>query len=264
MIDLVLIGIGTGNPEHLTLQAIREINEADLILIPRKGAEKTDLADLRRQICHQVLRNPQTRIVEFDMPRRDSGDPDYLHGVHDWHGAIARVWTDTIHAHLPAGGRVALLVWGDPSLYDSTLRIAARLDPSPAVRSIPGLMSLNVLAAAHAISLNNLGAAFQVTTGRQLRDHGWPAGTDTVVVMLDGECSFQQVDATGVTIHWGAYVGMSQQILLSGPLAETGPAIVAARNKARAGHGWIMDIYLLARAAGPKDLTHDCLEDQQG
>ncbi|MGL6209164.1 MAG: SAM-dependent methyltransferase, partial [Paracoccaceae bacterium] len=42
MIDLTLVGIGTGNPDHLTLQAIKALNAADLVLIPQKGAEKAD------------------------------------------------------------------------------------------------------------------------------------------------------------------------------------------------------------------------------
>lgn len=37
MIALSLIGIGTGNSDHLTRAAIRAMNEADLILLPRKG-----------------------------------------------------------------------------------------------------------------------------------------------------------------------------------------------------------------------------------
>lgn len=258
MIDLALIGIGTGNPEHLTLQAIREINAADLILIPRKGSAKAELADLRRTICAEVLTNKATRIAEFDVPRRDVENPDYLASVNDWHDAIVAAWQDSIAAHLLGDGpqgraksdKVALLVWGDPALYDSTLRIAARLDPAPNIRSIPGIMSMNMLTAAHAIALNDIGAPFIVTTGRQLRDHGWPSGVDTLVVMLDGECSFQHLDLEGVTIYWGAYVGMAEQILRKGPLAELGPQIVAERAKARADYGWIMDIYLLRRAAG--------------
>lgn len=250
MIDLVLVGIGTGNPEHLTLQAVRELNAADLILIPRKGDDKADLAELRRTICAQVLTNPAIRIAEFDVPRRDTADPDYRRGVAHWHDAIAHAWNEAMHANLPQAGTVALLVWGDPALYDSTLRIAARLDPAPVtVRSIPGIMSLNMLAAAHAIALNDIGAPFLVTTGRQLRDHGWPPGTDTVVVMLDGDCAFQHIPADAITIHWGAYVGMAEQILLSGPLAQAGPRIIATRAEARARHGWIMDIYLLRRHA---------------
>lgn len=250
MIELLLIGIGTGNPDHLTLEAIKALNTADIVLIPRKGDSKADLADLRRAICAEVLTNPATRIAEFDLPVRDSANPDYQAGVDDWHDAIARVWKDTILAQTGPHGRVALLVWGDPSLYDSTLRIAGRIagDLPVSVRVIPGITSLQALTAAHAIPINEIGAAFVVTTGRRLRDEGWPAGVDTIAVMLDGECSFRAVAAEGVTIWWGAYVGMADAITLSGPLADMVPRIVAARAEARARHGWIMDIYILRRA----------------
>ncbi|MES2664525.1 MAG: precorrin-6A synthase (deacetylating) [Pseudomonadota bacterium] len=245
MTQLFLIGIGTGNPDHLTRQAIRALNGADLILIPRKGAGKADLADLRRQICLEVLTRP-VPVAEFDLPTRDPATPDYIARVNDWHDAIAAVWASTIAAH-PLAQKVALLVWGDPSLYDSTLRIAARLTPAPQITVIPGITSLQVLTAAHAIPLNDLAAPVLVTTGRQLRDHGWPERVDTLAVMLDGECSFQTLPPDGVTIWWGAYVGMPEQILLSGPLADTTPKILQTRAAARAAHGWIMDIYLLRR-----------------
>lgn len=243
--ELLLIGIGTGNPEHLTLQAIRALNRADLVLIPRKGGDKADLADLRRAICAEVVTNPATKIAEFEMPVRDPADPSYLSRVNDWHDAIAARWTQAIEAH-PGVATVALMVWGDPALYDSTLRIAARL-PGLKVTVIPGLMSPQVLTAAHGITLNDLGAPFLVTTGRRLRDEGWPEGIDTLVVMLDGDCSFDSLAAEGVTIWWGAYVGMANQITDHGPLAEAGPRIRAARAAARVAHGWIMDIYLLRR-----------------
>ena len=253
MFDLLLIGIGTGNPEHLTLQAIKALNSADLILIPRKGADKADLAELRRTICADVVTNATTRIVEFDLPRRDQDNPDYRRGVDDWHDAIAGVWSNTIKSELSGGGTVALLVWGDPSLYDSTLRIAARLTPAPRVRVIPGITSIQALTASHAIPLNEIGAPLLVTTGRQLRDDGWPAGVDTLVVMLDGDCAFQHLDPADVTIWWGAYVGMPQEIILAGPLAETGPQIVKARAEAREKAGWIMDVYLLRRTNGDRE-----------
>ncbi len=250
MIELHLIGIGTGNPDHLTLQAIKALNAADLVLIPRKGETKADLADLRRSICADVLTNPATRVAEFDLPVRNAANPSYRAGVDDWHDAIAKVWKDTILAESGPSGRVALLVWGDPSLYDSTLRIAERvaLTLPLTVRVVPGITALQVLTAAHAIPLNEVGEPFIVTTGRQLRDHGWPAGARTVAVMLDGECSFRGIAPDGVTIWWGAYLGMADQLILSGPLAETSDSIIATRAEARERHGWIMDIYILRRA----------------
>lgn len=245
MKQLFLIGIGTGNPEHLTLQAIRTLNAADVILIPRKGETKADLAEIRRAICSDVLTNPRTRIVEFDLPMRDEATPSYVQRVEDWHDRIAEVWTEALAGTHSPKERVALLVWGDPSLYDSTLRIAARLNPQPQITVIPGITSLQGLTAAHAIPLNDLAAPFTITTGRQLRENGWPKGSDRIAVMLDGECSFTSVPSKDVTIWWAAYVGMPQETTLSGPLETLAAQIIETRRALRAQHGWIMDIYIL-------------------
>jgi precorrin-6A synthase len=247
MLTLSLIGIGCGDPDQLTLQAVRAINAADLVLIPRKGAEKSDLADLRRTICARVLTNRETRIVEFDLPQRDAAREDYRGGVDDWHDTVAAAWAREIATHLGRDGRVALLIWGDPSLYDSSLRIARRLDPAPNIEMIPGVTSIQALCAAHAIPLNEIGEPFLVTTGRRLREGGWPSGVETVGVMLDGGTAFQAIEPEGIYIWWGAYLGMPSQIVLSGPLAEIGSTIVAARAEARTKHGWIMDSYILKR-----------------
>ena len=253
MITLSLIGIGTGNPKHLTLEAVDAIRAQDLILIPQKGAGKDDLAGLRQEICAQVLEGAveAPKIVGFDLPVRDPKTADYRQRVDDWHDAIAEVWSAAIAAHLPEGGRVGFLVWGDPSLYDSTMRIAERLARVREItlRVIPGITSIQALTAAHGVPLNTIGAPVQITTGRRLRDEGWPAGCDTLVVMLDGECSFQSVAAPEqVTIHWSAYAGMANEINIAGTLSEVQAEILSTRAAARADHGWLMDIYLLHRA----------------
>ncbi|MEG3159079.1 precorrin-6A synthase (deacetylating) [Sphingomonas sp. LB2R24] len=248
MIDLQLIGIGTGNPDHLTRAAIKAMNAADLILLPRKGDAKSDLIDLRRTICADVLTG-STRVVEFDLPVRDADAP-YREAVDRWHDAIAEAWAEQIARHLPNGGRLALLVWGDPSLYDSTLRIADRLraDGLPmTVTVVPGITSLQALTAAHTIPLNDLAAPVLITTGRRLRESGWPDAVDTLAVMLDGHCTFETLSPAGVSIWWGAYLGMPHEALVAGPLADVAARIVGERARLRAAHGWIMDIYLLRR-----------------
>jgi precorrin-6A synthase len=244
MITLFLVGIGTGNPDHLTAAAAKAVNGADLILLPRKGEDKSDLADVRRLILSQVLTHA-VPVAEYDVPERaDQGD--YLGAVNDWHDAIAGLWRDALSAHLPTGGKVALLVWGDPSLYDSTLRIAARLQ-EVVVKVVPGITSLQALTAAHAIPLNTLAAPVIITTGRQLRELGWPEGAITLAVMLDKGGAFTAIDPTETYIWWGAYIGMPQEALIHGPLALVSDEILATRARLRAEHGWIMDIYLLRR-----------------
>ncbi|WP_224814142.1 precorrin-6A synthase (deacetylating) [Hasllibacter sp. MH4015] len=244
MKDLWLIGIGTGSPGHVTLEAQAALRDAALILLPRKGSGKDDLAEVRHRII--AAAGSTARIVDFDYPVRDPALP-YVERVEKWHDEIATRWS----AAIDGDGPVALLVWGDPSLYDSTLRIAARLSPRPRIKVFPGITALQALTAAHAIPFNTLAGAVTVTTGRRLRDQGWPEGAESVVVMLDGECSFQTLRRDDLLIWWGAFLGMEEQVLDHGPLAEAGPRIIETRQAAREAHGWIMDTYLLR----PEGLT---------
>lgn len=237
--DLWLIGIGTGNPGHITQEGMQALRDASLILLPLKGADKVALADLRRAII--AASGTTARIVCFDYPERDPNTP-YLQRVSDWHDQIALQWAS---AAKDSDGPVALLVWGDPSLYDSTLRIAERLTPKPNLRVIPGITAVQALTAAHAIPLNTVNGTITITTGRRLRDGGWPEGAETLVVMLDAECSFQHLTQDGLHIWWGAYLGSPDQILLAGPARQLTPTIIKTRAKARQQHGWIMDSYLL-------------------
>jgi precorrin-6A synthase len=65
MRKVLIVGIGAGNPDHMTVQAIRALNEADVLFIPTKGEEKAELADLRRTICDRFVTRPDSRRVEF-------------------------------------------------------------------------------------------------------------------------------------------------------------------------------------------------------
>lgn len=246
MRDLWLVGIGAGSPDHLTREGERALREAALVLLPRKGARKDDLAELRMSILHEA--GSAAPVAAFEMPERDRSMP-YAERVERWHDEIARRWDAAIHNAAPSGP-VALLVWGDPSLYDSTLRIAARLDPLPRVRMVPGITALQALTAAHAVPLNTVNGPVTITTGRRLREGGWPPGAESVAVMLDGDCAFRTLDPAGLCIWWGGRLGLPGEVLEAGPLVEAGPRIVAARAAARARHGWMMDTYLLRRASG--------------
>ncbi|MCJ7874443.1 precorrin-6A synthase (deacetylating) [Phaeobacter sp. J2-8] len=252
MIELDLIGIGTGNPDHVTAQAVQAMNAADLILIPLKGPEKTDLAGLRRDLLARHLDNAQTQVVEFDLPQRDVDNPSYRTGVSQWHDAIAASWEQQIRTVLGENpnGRVALLIWGDPMLYDSSLRIAERLGRRMPLepRVIPGITSIQALCAAHAIPLNTVGGSVTILTGRQLRAQGWPPEAETVVVVLDSGGAFETLDPEGISIWWGGCVAMPQEKLVAGQLDAVGAQIIKTREDLRARHGWVMDIYLMRRA----------------
>ena len=247
MRNVIVIGMGTGAASHMSIAAIEALAAADVVFIPTKGTEKGRLASVRREIVDRFAPDGP-RSIEFALPVRDAANPDYADGVHDWHDAIAQHYRAMI-ADMAEGETAALRVWGDPGLYDSTLRILDRIrgDIDFAVRVIPGITAVQALTAAFAMPLNTVGNPVTITTGRHLLDHGWPPDADTLVVMLDGKTAFARIAPEGVDIYWAAYVGMEEEILMSGTLAEQRDAIVAARTAARARHGWIMDIYLLRR-----------------
>jgi precorrin-6A synthase len=244
---LSIIGIGAGNPDHITVQAIKALSSVDMIFLIGKGNDKEDLAELRKDICARYITRPY-RIVEAQDPERDRTPANYQTAVTDWHAQRAAIYERMIREELADDQHGAFLVWGDPSLYDSTLRIVDQVAAMKTVRFeldvIPGITSVQALAARHKIALNRIGGPVHITTGRLLAN-GMPA--DDVVVMLDGDCAFKTVKDSGVHIYWGAYVGTADEILVSGKLQERGPEIERIRSDARARHGWIMDTYLLRK-----------------
>jgi precorrin-6A synthase len=244
-----VIGIGAGDPGYVTAQAVAALNDTQVFFAMDKGSQKGDLVALRRQICERFIREPGYRFVELPDPpraRAASDSPSYRQAVADWHAARAAAWADAIDSELGPGGVGAFLAWGDPSLYDSTLRIldmvTARVDIDYDV--IPGITAIQALTARHRIPLNDVGEPVLITTGRQLRDNGL---SGSAVVMLDAECSFRTCPPR-TRIWWGAYLGTPEELLVSGIVREVGDEIAAMRAQARTRHGWIMDTYLLRSA----------------
>jgi precorrin-6A synthase len=243
---LLVIGIGAGDPDHLTVQAINALNETDVFFVIEKGGARADLTELRRQILAQHVTNLGHRIVEIPDPERDRQAAAYEEAVEDWRQRRAEAWDAALTEHLQPDETGAFLVWGDPALYDSTLAVLDRIERDYEV--IPGISSVQALAAGHGIPLNRVGRPIQITTGRRLAETGLPPGVDDVVVMLDADCTFKELTEPDLHIYWGAYVGTPDELLIEGPLPEIATEIERTRSEARERKGWIMDTYLLRRA----------------
>lgn len=252
MRKILIVGIGAGNPEHMTIQAINALNRADVLFLPTKGAKKAELAEVRREIISRYVTNPRSRTVEFAVPERRTADRTYNQSVDQWHAAIADIHAGLIRDELRPDETGAFLVWGDPMLYDSTIRIIERVRASDSVQFdysvIPGITSLQALCAAHRIPLNLVGKPAEITTGRRLAE-SFPNKSETVAVMLDGEQAFSKIEDPEATIYWGAYLGTPDEMTISGKLSEKSDEILERRRAARSEMGWIMDIYLLRKGA---------------
>ena len=252
-----VIGIGAGDPDHLTLQAVAALNRVDVFFTIDKGAVDNgagaDLAALRHELLARHVTRPYRLVAAPEVPR-DRDPADYRDTATQWQLRRGLLYQGMIAEELRQGETGAFLVWGDPSLYDGTLpllhRIAERTHDQLRVVSIPGISSVAALAAAHGLVLNRTGTAVLITTGRRLADEGMPRDVDDVVVMLDGRTAFATLPDPDLDVYWGAYLGTKDEILVSGDLAAVREEIVRRRAEARERKGWIMDTYLLRRRSG--------------
>ena len=124
---LLLIGIGAGDPSFVTVQAAGAIAEVDAFLVIDKGEAKADLASVRRQVLDRFTGSKPFRILTLEDTVR-STDVPYEDAVAQWHLERVAAFERTMLADVDEDETAGILVWGDPSLYDSTLRIVDQVN----------------------------------------------------------------------------------------------------------------------------------------
>ncbi|CAI8958741.1 Precorrin-6A synthase (deacetylating) [Pseudomonas sp. IT-196MI5] len=250
MKKILVIGIGAGNPDYITMQAVKALNQVDVFFLMDKGESKNTLIDLRREICVRYITDHAYRFVEAHSPERERGEVDYKTSVDDLNLARQQTFERLINEELSDGQCGGFLVWGDPALYDSTIRILQAIQASGACafefEVIPGITSVQALAAQHKVPLNQIGRSVEITTGRRLAA-GQVSDADSLVVMLDAQDAYHQVVDQDIEIFWGAYLGTPDEILIRGKLKDVANEIERVRKAARLANGWIMDTYLLRK-----------------
>jgi precorrin-6A synthase len=250
------IGVGPGDPEQVTLEAIRAIREVDYFVVTDKarpdGSPDPLVAARERLLARHLDHVPRLVVVE-DPPRDRSttgtGSRDgYEAAVADWHAARATAYERVLGAH---AGDAGFLVWGDPAFYDSTIRVLETVRRRGNLVFdlvvVPGISSVQLLAARHRIVLHDVGRPIHVTTGRGLAD-AVAQGQDNVVVMLNR--SLDPLRDPGLAdwlVWWAANLGTDDEALVAGRVADVLGRIEAARRVTKERAGWVMDTYLLRR-----------------
>ena len=249
MRTILVIGIGAGNPDYLTVQAINAMNRTQVFFMPDKGEEKAGLNAIRLAMLDKFVREKSYRLVDFAIPsRRRAETPDYRDSVDEWRSKLEAAY-ERMFAELPEDGVGAFLVWGDPTLYDGTLRILKDMQAAGwdiAIEVIPGISAPQALAAQHQVTLNRVGEPVTITTGRRVAE-GEADGLSSAVVMLDNHQQFQRFADDSTEIFWGAYLGTEDEILVAGMVSEVMGEIDRKRSEAQARNGWIMDTYMIRR-----------------
>jgi precorrin-6A synthase len=253
MKKILIIGIGAGDPDYVTIQAVKALNRVDVFFLLEKGADKAELIELRKEICRRHITNDTHRFVDADSPAWARDAKDYLPTVDALNRDKRALFERLIAEEMAEGECGAFLVWGDPAIYDSTIRILETILKGGALafdyEVIPGISSVQALAARHKVPLNRIGEAIEITTGRKLAE-GLPDRAASVVVMLDGDNAYRRFTADDIDIYWGAYLGTPDELLISGKLADVAGEIERVRAEARRRKGWIMDTYLMRKGDG--------------
>ncbi|WP_226346321.1 precorrin-6A synthase (deacetylating) [Agilicoccus flavus] len=250
---LRIIGIGAGDPGFVTVEAVEALREVEAFFVLDKPGPASDLTRAREAIVDRFVPDDPGRLVYVPDPPRDRDPADaaaYEAAVVAWRDERVRRLRAAIEGELGPDGVGGFLVWGDPSLYDGTIRmvedlLAGGLEADHDV--VAGVSAVHALTARHRIPLNRVAGAVQITTGRRLAQ-AWPDGVDDVVVMLDSHLECRAYADDDVDVYWGAYLGTPDELLVSGRLGEVLPEIERVRAQARERHGWVMDTYLLRRA----------------
>lgn len=234
-----ILGVGMG-PQHVTPEVADALRSVDYVIAAEKSG--TDpLLQVRQELCRQ---HGDVPVLAVPDPERERNAPaDYPGAVAAWHEARVTAYQQVL---VSRPGDVAFLVWGDPSLYDSTIRIVEslgeRLDLEYDV--LPGISAPQLLAARHRIVLHEVGRPLHVTTGRLLHE-AVDAGLDNIAVMLN-----VRLDLAGLedwNIWWGANLGTTDEALVAGRVADVLGDIERARVAVKDSAGWVMDVYLLRK-----------------
>ena len=254
-----LIGVGPGDPEQVTLEAVSAMRSVDFFVVSdksRSAAGRSGMPDpsvnARERLLDRHLGGGVVVVLVEDPERersagRTASVHDYERVVASWHDARASAYEQALLDH---EGDAGFLVWGDPAFYDSTIRVLEKVASRGRVDFemdvIPGISSVQLLAARHRLVLHEVGQALHVTTGRRLRE-AVAQGQDNVVVMLN-----RTIELDGLEdwqIWWGGNLGTPSEELVSGRAGDVIADIEAARDRAKQAAGWVMDIYLLRRTS---------------
>ena len=134
-----IIGVGPGDPDLLTLKAVRLINMADVVVYP---VISTGHSRARKTVSEHVDERHQE--LPFHLPMEV--DPAAAQIAYD-------DVTEKIRQHLEAGATVALLCEGDPFFYGSAIHIYMRLVDDYTTQIVPGVSSLMAGATAAGLPL---------------------------------------------------------------------------------------------------------------
>jgi precorrin-2/cobalt-factor-2 C20-methyltransferase len=134
---LLGVGVGPGDPELLTLKAMRALGAADVIAyFAKAGNESHSRATVAQHVRPDVIELPLNYPVTTELPKDSAG---YRDVIRDFYDDAAK----TIAAHIEAGRVVAVISEGDPLFYGSYMHLHERLAPRFPAEIVAGVSGMS-------------------------------------------------------------------------------------------------------------------------
>jgi precorrin-2/cobalt-factor-2 C20-methyltransferase len=237
---LVGLGVGPGDPEMVTVKAVRVMHEADVVLVPVLAGEEPGRAEaiVAAHVPSEKLRRAVFTMDKTPGPtaRREAA----------WDAAAAEV----LRAFEGGAGTVAFATIGDPNVYSTFTYLATTVRaarPNVAVETVPGVTAMQDLAARSGTVLcegTETLALFPLTAGLD-RFSAALAAFDTVVAYKGGRHLPAVLDVLRAAGRlddavYGASLGLpGEQVLPAAQVSGPGPylstLLVPARRERRGG-----------------------------
>lgn len=136
------VGVGPGDPELVTVKAVRVLREADVVFVPVSASGEPGYAE---GVVRAHTDRPIERL-EFalgdDLIRGTGGKPPGAGRDATWDTA-----SRAVAAAVAGGAWAAFATIGDPNLYSTFTYLARRLAPEVTVDTVPGITAFQDLAA---------------------------------------------------------------------------------------------------------------------